>query len=346
MTIAGGPGAATLGHDMNEPSASQPPAVQARILTDLHVSEVPWWSQQLTVMDRPTLGGHMASVSAAWQAVRRASSFDVFISANVRNSLAVGLFKRLTLRRRPVLVMTEMRLDDPTPDLRWRLKAALQRFAYAAVDAMCVSARREAHTYAERLQVPVERFRFIPWHTNVLEPRYCPPSGGYLFAAGRTGRDWKTLAEAVRGLAVPVTVVCSKADARDVAFPDNVTVLTDIPYARYRELLEGATAVMVPLETHTYSSGQVVILEAMALGKAVIANRVLGTEDYIVDGVDGMLVAPGNAAELRAAVERLIADSSLAERLGRTALDKIRRTHTLDRYVRTVVALVEDLHRR
>jgi glycosyltransferase involved in cell wall biosynthesis len=152
------------------------------------------------------------------------------------------------------------------------------------------------------------------------------------------------LADALRGLDVPVTVVCSRDDARDINWPANVTVLTDVPYARYRELLEGASAVIVPLETHTYSSGQVVILEAMALGKAVIVSRVLGSEDYIVDGVDGLVVAPENPDELRAAITRVVSTPGLSERLGRAALEQVGRFHTLDQYVRNLIAVAEGLH--
>ena len=312
-------------------------------MTDLRVTQVPWWSEKLSVLAAPTLRGAMASVDVAWRTIRDARRFDAFICANVRNALVLALFKRLTFRTRPVLIMTEMRLDDPRPGLVWRLKVALQRFAFTAVDAMCVSARREAALYSERLHVPLERFRFIPWHTNVLEPRMHKATSVYAFAAGRTGRDWVTLAKAARGLSVPITVVCSKRDADAVSFPDNVTVLTDIPYARYRELLEGAAAVLVPLEAHVYSSGQVVILEAMALGKPVITARVLGTEDYIIDDVDGLLVPPGDAGALREAITRVLSVPGLADQLGQAALDKVLRTHTLDQYVRTIVGIAEEL---
>ena len=200
---------------------------------------------------------------------------------------------------------------------------------------------RPSHSNS-RLNVPPERFRFVPWHTNVLEPRFANAVEPYFFAAGRTGRDWTTLAEAVRGLGAPVTVVCSAGDTAKVDFPDNVTVLTDIPYARYRTLLEGAKAVIVPLEQHTYSSGQVVILEAMALGKAVVAARVLGTEDYIEDGIDGILVEPGNAASLRSAVTRLATSQELADQLGRTALAKVLETHTLAQYALRLVEVAND----
>jgi Glycosyl transferases group 1 len=323
---------------------SQPPArgTTARIVTDHRITQLPWWAETLRVLPHPGTG-LKACLRGVWRSVRDGGRADVFVSANVRNALALGIFKRVTRRQWPLVVMTEMRLDDPQATLRWRLKVAVQRFGYATVDRMCVSARCEIDVYAARLGVPINRFRFVPWHTNVLNPRWCQPSGAYFFAAGRTGRDWATLAEAARGLDVAVTVVCTGQDAARVRFPPNVTVLTDIPYAKYRELLEGATAVLVPLKQHVFSSGQVVILEAMALGKPVIASRVLGSEDYIVDGTDGMLVTAGSAPELRQAMERIVADPSRIQRLGRAAVDKVLRAHTLEQYARSLLQVVDDL---
>ena len=317
-----------------------------RILTDLHISQIPWWGERLALVPPPAGRGLKATITGAFRTVYGARGYDAFISANVRNALALGLFKRLTGRRRPLLVLTEMRLDDPRPGLQWRVKVALQRFAWAAADAMCVSARQEADLYADRLHVSRDRFRFIPWHTNILEPRWCPPAGDYLLAAGRTGRDWLTLAKAVAALPANVTVVCSRSDAERVAFPPNVTVLSDVPYAHYRELLQGARLVLVPLEPHVFSSGQVVILEAMALGKPVIATRLLGTEDYIQDGMNGVLVEPRSAADLRAAIVRVMSTPGMADRLGHAAVEIVNRRHTLEGYVRNVLGVVEDVAAR
>jgi glycosyltransferase involved in cell wall biosynthesis len=325
-------------------AAPPAPAVRVRLVTDLTVTQIPWWARLLDVRPRTPRGGAVARLRAVADLIRAARRSDVFISSNVRNALALGLYKRLTFARRPHLMMTEMRLDDPLPGLRWRAKVALQRFAFTAVDAMCVSARREAETYAERLRLPLHRFRFVPWHTNVLDPHLCPARGDYVFAAGRTGRDWATLAAAAElAAAVPFTVVCTRGDAGRVRFPNNVTVLTDVPYARYRELLEGARVVVVPLEPHAYSSGQVVILEAMAFGKPVIVTHVLGSEDYVEHGVDGLLVAPGDGSALAAAITRIHTTDGLSQRLSEAALARVIRLHTLDRYVRNLVQIADEL---
>jgi glycosyltransferase involved in cell wall biosynthesis len=62
--------------------------------------------------------------------------------------------------------------------------------------------------------------------------------------------------------------------------------------------------------------------EAMAYGRAVVASAVGGLRDAVDDGVNGLLVPPRDVAALRAAIERLLADADLRERLGRAAREK------------------------
>jgi glycosyltransferase involved in cell wall biosynthesis len=65
------------------------------------------------------------------------------------------------------------------------------------------------------------------------------------------------------------------------------------------------------------------LLEYMAAGKAIVATAVGGNVQLIEDGVHGLLVSPGNVAELAAAIRRLLHDSSLAARLGSAARRRI-----------------------
>lgn len=64
--------------------------------------------------------------------------------------------------------------------------------------------------------------------------------------------------------------------------------------------------------------------EAMAHGRPVVATAVGGLVDAVGDGVTGLLVPPRDPATLRAAIERLLGDRELRERLGGAARDRAR----------------------
>jgi glycosyltransferase involved in cell wall biosynthesis len=65
------------------------------------------------------------------------------------------------------------------------------------------------------------------------------------------------------------------------------------------------------------------VLEAMAAGRPVITTSIGGIVDLVVDGENGLLVAPGDDRELAAAMGRLLADDGLRARLGAGALEKV-----------------------
>lgn len=60
----------------------------------------------------------------------------------------------------------------------------------------------------------------------------------------------------------------------------------------------------------------VTLLEAGAAGACVIASDLDGINELIVDGKNGLLVKPGDAAALAAAISKLLKDEPLRERLG------------------------------
>jgi glycosyltransferase involved in cell wall biosynthesis len=66
-----------------------------------------------------------------------------------------------------------------------------------------------------------------------------------------------------------------------------------------------------------------VILEAMAHGKTVVSTPVGGIPTVIEDGRTGFLVPVGDAAALRSAIERVLADPALRRRVGQAARERV-----------------------
>ncbi len=60
----------------------------------------------------------------------------------------------------------------------------------------------------------------------------------------------------------------------------------------------------------------VVLMEAMATGRAVVATRIAGVPELVEDGVSGLLVAPGNVDELAVALDRLASSPEEREKMG------------------------------
>ncbi len=77
--------------------------------------------------------------------------------------------------------------------------------------------------------------------------------------------------------------------------------------------LRGARIFCAP-SLHGESFG-VVLLEAMAAGTAVVASSIDGYRNVATDGVDALLVEPGDEAALAEALSRLLAEPALLERL-------------------------------
>jgi glycosyltransferase involved in cell wall biosynthesis len=71
-----------------------------------------------------------------------------------------------------------------------------------------------------------------------------------------------------------------------------------------------------------------VIIEAFGRGRAVVATDAGGIPDLVTDAVEGLLVPPADSATLAAALERVLRDRELAERMGAAAHARYADWHT------------------
>ena len=82
-------------------------------------------------------------------------------------------------------------------------------------------------------------------------------------------------------------------------------------------LVSASTALVVP--SQWFENASMSVLEAMAAGVPIIASRIGGLPEQITDGREGLLVPPGNADALAAAMRSLWVNPALAIVMGERA---------------------------
>ena len=75
-------------------------------------------------------------------------------------------------------------------------------------------------------------------------------------------------------------------------------------------------------------------IESLAMGKTMVATRVDGTPEVVVDGETGLTVPPGDPAALAEAICRLLRDPGLRQRLGEAGREWVRRGFSQEEQLR------------
>lgn len=86
----------------------------------------------------------------------------------------------------------------------------------------------------------------------------------------------------------------------------------------------------VPTSSGKREGIPVVLMEAMASALPVVASRLSGIPELVTDGVDGLLVSPGDDEALADALERLAREPDLRVRLGEAGRETVLRAFDVD----------------
>ena len=215
--------------------------------------------------------------------------------------------RRLGLLGRARLVVTnQLHLDDEQLELVDRNIV----YSQAWIDAQRPAVRSRAE--------------FVPLPADGDFTTVSPRDGDYVFAGGGAGRDFATLIEALRGTGIPLRIVTFSPSTLGWTgtLPDDVQVEWRMPSAAFLERVAGARLVVVPLQDPQSDFGQTTVVQALSLGKPLVATRAPGIVDYVRDGGEGLLVEAGEVRGYRDAVLRLWGDVELRRRCGERALER------------------------
>ena len=272
------------------------------------------------------LGGRAALL--AWVCFRERSAYDAVFTDGEQVGLPLALLCRLTARRPFAHVMIVHILSVPK---KHRLYRTFRLGRY--VDTMVVYSTAQRHFVRDELGFPGERILLTPFtvDTAFFKPGRVGSKAGprpVISSAGLEFRDYPTLMRAVCGVDARVVIAAAspwstRPDSTVGAdVPDNVEICR-LGFVDLRQLYADSDLVVMPLYDTDFQAGVTTILEAMAMGKAIVCSRTRGQTDIVVDGVNGVYVEPGDPSELRTALERLLNEPERARRLGEAGRDLV-----------------------
>lgn len=221
--------------------------------------------------------------------------------------------------------------------------------AQGGVDTFLVYSTWQQRFIQQHWDIPAERVVFTPFMVDsaffaperVTASREAP----MICTAGLERRDYATLMRAVDGLAAQVVIAAASPWSRQKDATEGAALPANVKVQRFsqfdlRQLYADSRFVVMPLENVEFQAGVTAILEAMAMGRAVICTRTPGQTDVVVEGETGLYVPPGDPQALRAAIERLLANPGLADEMGRAGRRRVEQQMSLDRYAVRLGAIV------
>jgi glycosyltransferase involved in cell wall biosynthesis len=247
--------------------------------------------------------------------------------ARERPGWGTVLFLRALFGRRRKLVVFELIVHERRHPLR-KLLYAYDRWAVRRTMLRGhVLTREERETLPRYYGLRPDRFEYVPWPlmTGALPDLPPLPPRPLVLCAGRAYCDWETLFRAARGAGWPLHVLCSERDRGRVealAATSGAKVETEIPRERFIELMRRATVYVVSLEEKGRSQGHVRLMDGRTQGVPMVVTRTAAVADYVRDDETALVVPPRDPSRMRTAIDRLLRDPDLQERIRRQARDQ------------------------
>jgi glycosyltransferase involved in cell wall biosynthesis len=209
-------------------------------------------------------------------------------------------------------------------------------------DGIICHSRKEVDSNTRRFPRLRGRFMYYPYGIHVCEK---PPGIEATLAsknavcAGRSGRDFDLLLSAAQGVPAQFQIICDQFPKRLTKKLTDQFVLLDNCYHKcYFDELKDSRFVVIPLRSDDISAGQMVLLQAMSMGKPCVITETGTTRDYIREGA-GMLSVPlSDKDALSAAMTRLCVDDDLCVKLAHEAEQEFGDKYSIEAYARNLVA--------
>lgn len=229
------------------------------------------------------------------------------------------------------------------------LRQKALRFMVSRADGLVTISPGEKEVVSRLFPHLADRIKFLPLgvDTSFFKPEPQCPEEEFVFSPGRDpGRDLALLARATFGLIPLVKVTTRPSRLAELKPPHDHLRCYNFSPVELRQQYQLARLIVLPLNTGNglnEAMGCSTLVEAMAMGKAIIATQTETMSAYITHGQNGWLVPPGDHIALRTAIVKLMNDESLRQRLGRSARDFVLENCSADIFAHRLAAYFKSI---
>jgi glycosyltransferase involved in cell wall biosynthesis len=316
-------------------------------------TDIWWWKylperkpeMQLRIA-RINKSGFLKQIISLIKIYLKLDRFDVVITQqDSYETFVIAGLNRIFGQKRCRHFVNEFITRERKPGLYSNVKYLILKFCLSSVYCLICSSNLEISYYREQLQLRKTRFAFVPLATDpAFFKMKTGPIDEYIVSAGRTGRDYSTLVQAAKDIAFSFKIIADYKNISGIPLPQNIEIIHNIPLKELLQIIAKAKIVVLPLQNKPISVGQSVLLQAMALGKAVIATRNAGTVDYIEHDKNGLLVESCDSNKLKESILYLLNNPKKVKMLGEDAKKTAFERYTIQTRIKTVCSLINEKH--
>ena len=131
--------------------------------------------------------------------------------------------------------------------------------------------------------------------------------------------------------------------SKSMGLGGNVEFVGSVPPARLSEYYNGCSLFVLPSIDPSRETFGIVLLEAMACGKPVVATEIAGPAEEIEESGAGLVISPGDKTELAKAMLCILKNQDLARNMGLAGRRLVEKKYNWRRIAEQTVKVYEEL---
>lgn len=240
---------------------------------------------------------------------------DIIITIFEGGAVPLVFLKSLGLLRRPLCVV-DVGLTET-----WKLRRRVLDFILPRMDGIMVLGSNQEEYIRKNWNVKGQVITVGHHMDSELFHPIPVERGSYILTVGEDiGRDFATLIAATRSLDRELVIKARRNPPDVPTDAKNVRLMKErISFAELRRLYAECSIVVVPTHATLNACGVSTILEASCMEKPLVISDNPGIHDFCIPNETCLMVPRSDPQAMQQAIQRLLDDPGLAERLGKNA---------------------------